>query len=570
MLDLDGGEYVTSSHAISKKIATKDLNNQGSQYSPEEYSRFITKIKGVVDQVEREGKYTIRLSEIPNSYIDDRTLKNLDNGVPLYADYLRRGVANDLNLQTVKNLKNKLVVECMGGCMYKTLTALFAELKISDRFIFLRKEEDPFFHGVGKYLEKDKIFDWGCDSTIVNVNYNDWKISTPVLNTMGYETLLKDYPIGTTVLITDPDGDRLVTACIESTECLPKIDALGLINLKISDDKLLVMFTPNQSFLMTFDFQAKSLKDSGLWNKYDWFLLKTTASQTSWDEWGEENKITVVNTPVGFKELADIIQKIEHRLENFPNEDVFITDIFSKRINLGKNPRLLFAGEESGGEILGIADFITSSSGRKALSMREKSAGEAMIVTAAMAGWLEKNGKTLVNHLSDILAKNNIKSRFEIRIDHKYYNENEPNIELLLKEKEVGIGIRTDNDRFFLSIALAKEAGMLSMDQIKKLLSEAFTDLDFKDLTDIQFVGDGTFLRFQNKCVEVRPSGTDAINKAYAYGNDRKECVLYAQRFVSYSGTRTKLHRDLIPSDFYDSVKETAYNKYIQYRNKTS
>ncbi len=35
MLDYDGGEYVTSSHAISSKIATKDLDSQGSQFMPQ-------------------------------------------------------------------------------------------------------------------------------------------------------------------------------------------------------------------------------------------------------------------------------------------------------------------------------------------------------------------------------------------------------------------------------------------------------------------------------------------------------------------------------------------------------
>ena len=35
-LDLLGGEYITSSHGISVKNATKDLNSQGSQYLPEE------------------------------------------------------------------------------------------------------------------------------------------------------------------------------------------------------------------------------------------------------------------------------------------------------------------------------------------------------------------------------------------------------------------------------------------------------------------------------------------------------------------------------------------------------
>jgi len=48
MLDYDGGEFVTSSHAISSKIATKDLENQGSQFMPEMSLRFIEKIKGII------------------------------------------------------------------------------------------------------------------------------------------------------------------------------------------------------------------------------------------------------------------------------------------------------------------------------------------------------------------------------------------------------------------------------------------------------------------------------------------------------------------------------------------
>jgi len=40
-LDLAGGEYITSSHGISVKTATKDLNNQGSQYLPDESIEFI-------------------------------------------------------------------------------------------------------------------------------------------------------------------------------------------------------------------------------------------------------------------------------------------------------------------------------------------------------------------------------------------------------------------------------------------------------------------------------------------------------------------------------------------------
>ena len=48
-LDLVGGEYITSSHGISVKTATKDLNSQGSQYLPEESLEFVNKIQMIFD-----------------------------------------------------------------------------------------------------------------------------------------------------------------------------------------------------------------------------------------------------------------------------------------------------------------------------------------------------------------------------------------------------------------------------------------------------------------------------------------------------------------------------------------
>ena len=52
-LDLLGGEYVTSSHGISVKTATKDLNSQGSQYLPEESLEFLNKIQEIFDITEK-------------------------------------------------------------------------------------------------------------------------------------------------------------------------------------------------------------------------------------------------------------------------------------------------------------------------------------------------------------------------------------------------------------------------------------------------------------------------------------------------------------------------------------
>ena len=70
--------------------------------------------------------------------------------------------------------------------------------------------------------------------------------------------------------------------------------------------------------------------------------------------------------------------------------------------------------------------------------------------------------------------------------------------------------------------------------------------LFFEDLKDIKFVGDGTFILFSKKCVEVRPSGTDAINKSYSYGSDQWECIKFAKTFSSFEGERTSLHKKYI------------------------
>ena len=59
-LGLVGGEYITSSHGISVKNATKDLNSQGGQYLPEESMEFVNKIREIFEQTEKKGYYDIR------------------------------------------------------------------------------------------------------------------------------------------------------------------------------------------------------------------------------------------------------------------------------------------------------------------------------------------------------------------------------------------------------------------------------------------------------------------------------------------------------------------------------
>ena len=70
-LDLVGAEYITSSHGISVKNATKDLNNQGSQFLPDESMEFVNKMEEILNIVEKEGEYTISFAASDDSLIDD-------------------------------------------------------------------------------------------------------------------------------------------------------------------------------------------------------------------------------------------------------------------------------------------------------------------------------------------------------------------------------------------------------------------------------------------------------------------------------------------------------------------
>lgn len=132
-LDLLGGEYITSSHGISVKNATKDLNSQGSQYLPEESMLFVDKIKYIFDEVEKNGYYDIKIAANDNPLISQAEMKSLNDGVELYKQYLLDGVAKDANLNLIKNSDDKIVIENVGGSAYGTLSRILKELGIEDK-----------------------------------------------------------------------------------------------------------------------------------------------------------------------------------------------------------------------------------------------------------------------------------------------------------------------------------------------------------------------------------------------------------------------------------------------------
>ena len=572
-MDLLGGEYITSSHGISVKNATKDLNCQGSQYLPEESMEFVNKIKEIFAQTEKNGEYDIKIASRYNPLINESILKSLNNGLSLYKKYLENGVADNSNLELIKNAKKKIIIENVGGSAYKTLSVLLKELNIEKTFDWQNIEEDSFFHGIGKYDHDPKgnkcFYDYSVDATVVSKD-KDGNSYFPVIKSLNYDEKLKNYPVGTVILITDPDHDRLTVCQIEEEKNISKLQKAGIDYMPLDRGRVLSVLTANQSFLLIMDFWTKKLKENKKFNNHPRFIIKTTASAKSWDEWAQFNGIKVVNVPVGFKEIANIMKKVEKQIKDNSEKDVVITDVFGNDINLGKEPRLIFAGEESGGMIIGAEELIKSQYGRFAIAMREKSATEAIIVASALSAELEKSNKTFSEALTELFEQNKIVAKFDIREDIAYYNESEPDIEKLKLAKVEGEAKRTKNDLFYLTLAFANYEEIISLEQIKEIFNNAFPELNFNNLMEIKFVGDGTYLKFENKFIEIRPSGTDAKTKAYGAGDNKDEIKLYAKILGNYSGDLTEIYKKYINKDYYKSVKEKSMQKYLEFTNKDS
>ena len=559
-LDLVGAEYITSSHGISVKNATKDLNPQGSQYLPDESIEFVNKIEQILDEVNEKGYYEIKFSSSDDELIDEKTMDKLNNGIDLYCEYLKNGVASEKNIDTIKNFKNKIVIDSVGGCAYNTLSKILEKLGIKDNFVWLNKEEDPFFHGIGKDIKNGSFYDWSLDVTVLAKDENGVEYF-PVVKSLNYGEKLKNYPLNTVVLITDPDHDRLNIVQVISKDKIEIVKKAGVDYVELDEERILCIFSANQSFLMIMDYWYKSLDKN---TNSDYFMVKTTASSKAWDEWAKSKGIKIINTPVGFKEIASAIKKIEAQYEKNV-ENITIYDIFNKKIELGKNPRMIFGGEESGGMIIGAIEPIKSLNGRVALAMREKSATEAIVVASALISSIDT---TLVENLQNIYDENNIISRYDVRVDIAYYNESEPDIDKLKKAKVLGEAKRTKNDIFYLALAMAKLENKVTLEQIKEILSSTFAELDFSNLSDVIFVGDGTYLDFDDKFVEIRPSGTDAKTKAYAGGSDKQLLIKYADCLGNYSGDLNEAYKKYINEDYVQKCKDESFRVYSKYTLK--
>ncbi len=387
--------------------------------------------------------------------------------------------------------------------------------------------------------------------------------------------------IGFVYPTTDPDGDRFVLMQVEKNdkETKERLEHLNVAYLVLSDEKILAVYVPNQTFLQIQDAYIEQLKEEGKWkqniedpNAVTFFSIKTTVSSSAWLELSNAEGIPVVQVPVGFKEIGAIMRKVEsqlminevrHKLGLKPRM-VVMHDIFGNPIRLGYNPRLLFAGEESGGMVVGSTELLTTEDGlRSYLSWREKNAVEASVLTFIMISKRFNKAReaalkrgvnetslyqdaeflqdiSLSNMLQKIIEQKQMQNTAELRTDVDLVDALATAQATPDRRKEmldVGFEWRDNNFAFFLSLAFALENGHITLNDVKAILKEvlvkdevmvakikAVTDDKapedlLKQIDDLQrylFTGDAVYMEFSNGTWEIiRPSGTEARIKSY-------------------------------------------------------
>lgn len=190
-----------------------------------------------------------------------------------------------------------------------------------------------------------------------------------------------------------------------------------------------------------------------------------------------------------------------------------------------------------------------------------------MVLVTALAAHCKQAQLSLSDYLTAVFAESHITAKYDVRADITYYNESEPNPEKLRAAKREGEAKRDKNDLFFLGIALALRDKKIDIEQVGAILTDALPSLDFTTLEDVRFVGDGSYLKFREKYVEVRKSGTDAKTKAYASGSDKAECRKFAYAFGETSGELTELYTHYIGQNYLRDIENRARQIYEAFQS---
>lgn len=532
-LGISGGDYFTSSHGAPQKQSDKILAPDGAQFLPPLYAKIVDYLFQILEQIESQG-YTVKLAARNDKNLI-RTL-SYERLAKIYGDYLRTGPATPKALQKINQACEqgmRLTLDFFGGSGYKSLDAIFQELGIEKVFEggYIRPEEDSFFHNIGFRVAEKK------DGSGLEVVHDSVDASVPgVVRSCNYEELLADAPLGRMVFNVDPDADRFVVGQVLPTSEKQALDDLGISSIPLTSERIFAILSPNQFFLLLAENDRLIAIEDGSWEKTNAFDVHTYVSALAWDEWAEHHDIPVVRVPVGFKEIAHVVRQVEEQMDKAKGEDVYVTAEAGQSVNLGKNPKLHHAGEESGGKIGGPNKPIPNILGQSIVAVREKSSGEACVSAVCLAARLYLEGgssdptKMFLNRLlANVFKDSGVKNPMEYRGDIIHYNEAIFDPKALAAAKKAGIAERVEFNAWFEKLAKKLE-DQDGLNKVKSTLTKAIPGLSglWAKLETITLWSDGLQFWFESgnehgiRDICIRPSGTDAKTKIYFDGTDKQ------------------------------------------------
>ncbi len=605
----------TASHALSKIDGLKIIGFEGAQFLLNDIQALIEIMEAIYKKIEQDGEFTFVLSEKDDPRISTALYARTNNGMDVYKEYQDAAVCDEWVLNLVKNLDpSKIHIDCMHGAAYNTLTNFFKTAGLEDliaKLNWMHIEERADFGNIGKSMLNPKTgkiepYDYGADATqVFEKKMPDGEVRQyfPVLCTADYPEKFAQMPIGDILLSTDMDHDRLVTMQIlpNNEETKAYLKSLGVLYNVVNEEKIAALFIPNKSFhlLQEMNFiRITELMEQGKIDKArTMVVLKTLASTPAVDKWVEMKKaagykIEVVNTAVGFAKLANVMYRAETQMRDHPGEDVIIEDASGRAVNLGSNPILLAAWEESGGIIVGTTDEITDIFGKSFLALREKSATESILLTLAQISILQKNkGEVdLKAYLKEIYDDAEVDFPLDLRLDNNLYIP-DTTVESVEQEKA---GNERKNRIFgaYLAIVIAYMRKDLDIKDARNVLKDIFDQefqarkkqgtlddvflkrfqrLNFELLQDIKFTGDGVIFVFEEAGKQwhilFRPSGTEPKLKAYGFGSETELLTDYTWGFafnennmgeLPKSFTRNKVLKTLWGADGAKAVEKAS------------
>jgi phosphomannomutase len=528
--ELDGGANVTASHSQNFKQGFKPIDEKGMQLL-----RMADEIRDEVKKIGEEamaGDYAIILSADPSPNI-----KKDFHYIDAYADYLKDIVPEEA-LQLIRKAQGagmKVGVSTMGGSMYENSMPIFNHFGITTgpegmiQYFHWEKRDD--FHKVGEIGGEN----YGCDP------------AKPVIyrNIGLKEKLLAgEIDFG---FIWDPDGDRYNMVTIADSNIAPRAEEIGLEVEKMQGkEKCIAYFKPNQIYFLNTALKLEMIARSGELFQYDWVISTTYPTSKSIGELADifnrryssefsknATQIRLFRTPVGFKHLGNMVSKIERQLREGRGE-VVLEDTTGEEISLGRKPRILILAEESGGAVMGGAEWIESKNGkRESLSMKEKDGMQIALMNLSIMGKLFIEGKSFTQLYIEKIEEFDIQYRYYNRIDKKLFDESLTG-EAREEAREIGNRAKDFMVETFKSLTEGKTMGQVK-EELQKMTGDQIL---IPEVKRIFWAGDGTYIDFGNFWFELRASGTDAVLRFYIEGKEREVLEAINNAFVGIADAK--------------------------------